>query len=34
MKYLLSLIKIQELEGGTYNIDTILKVIKQIQIGQ
>ena len=30
MKYLLSLIKIQELEGRTYNIDTILKVIKQI----
>lgn len=30
MKYLFNLLAINQLDGGTYTIDTILKVIKQI----
>ena len=30
MKGLLNVLAIQQLEGGTYTVDTILKVIKQI----
>ena len=30
MKYLFNLLALNQLDGGTYTIDTILKVIKQI----
>ena len=30
MKYVFKILTIQELEGGTYTIDTVLEVIKQV----
>ncbi len=30
MKKLINFLAIQELEGGTYTVDTVLKIIKQI----
>lgn len=30
MKYLFSILAIEQLEGGTYTVDTILNIIKQI----
>ena len=30
MKNIINVLAIQQLEGGTYTVDTILKVIKQI----